>query len=50
MIIPEAMKALSALCSAVEKSGVPKSMLSLVELRASQRKHGMNGKNHAVAR
>ena len=36
MIIPDAMKALHSLSSAVEKSGVPKSTLGLVELRASQ--------------
>lgn len=36
MIIPEAMKALHALSTSVEKAGVPKSTLGLVELRASQ--------------
>ena len=36
IIIPDAMKALQSLSSAVEKSGVPKSTLGLVELRASQ--------------
>jgi AhpD family alkylhydroperoxidase len=36
MIIPEAMKALHALSASVEKGGVPKSTLGLVELRASQ--------------
>lgn len=36
MVIPDAMKALHALSSAVGKSGVPKSTLGLVELRASQ--------------
>jgi AhpD family alkylhydroperoxidase len=36
MIIPDAMKALHALSSAVEESGVPKSTLGLVELRVSQ--------------
>jgi AhpD family alkylhydroperoxidase len=36
MIIPEAMKALHDLSSAVTKGGVPKSTLGLVELRASQ--------------
>ena len=36
MIIPEAMKALHALSASVEKAGVPKSTLGLVELRASQ--------------
>ena len=36
MVIPDAMKALHELSSAVGKSGVPKSTLGLVELRASQ--------------
>jgi len=36
MVIPDAMKALHELSSAVEKCGVPKSTLGLVELRASQ--------------
>jgi alkylhydroperoxidase family enzyme len=36
MVIPEAMKALHALSASVEKAGVPKSTLGLVELRASQ--------------
>jgi len=36
MIIPDAMTALHSLSSAGEKSGVPKSTLGLVELRASQ--------------
>ena len=36
MIVPDAMTALHSLSSAVEKSGVPKSTLGLVELRASQ--------------
>ena len=36
MVIPDAMKALHELSSAVAKSGVPKSTLGLVELRASQ--------------
>jgi AhpD family alkylhydroperoxidase len=36
MIIPEAMKALHELSSAIGKSGVPKSTIGLVELRASQ--------------
>jgi len=36
MMIPDAMKALQALALAVEKTGVPKSTLYLVELRASQ--------------
>lgn len=36
MIVPEAMKALQALWASAEKSGVPKSTLGLVELRASQ--------------
>lgn len=36
MVIPDAMKALHALSSAVEKSGVSKSTIGLVELRASQ--------------
>src|SRR5262245_42236280 len=36
MIITDAMKALHSLSSAVEKSGVPRSTLGLVELRASQ--------------
>jgi AhpD family alkylhydroperoxidase len=36
MIIPEAMTALHQLSSAVGKSGVPKSTLGLIELRASQ--------------
>jgi AhpD family alkylhydroperoxidase len=36
MVVPEAMKALQALWASVEKGSVPKSTLSLVELRASQ--------------
>jgi AhpD family alkylhydroperoxidase len=36
MVIPDAMKALHELSSAVGKSGVPKSTLGLVEMRASQ--------------
>src|SRR5437667_10263526 len=36
MVIPDAMKALRDLSSAVGKCGVPKSTLGLVELRASQ--------------
>jgi len=36
MILPDAMKALHELSSAVGKSGVPKATLGLVELRASQ--------------
>src|SRR5579884_2917537 len=36
MVIPDAMKALHAMSSAVGRSGVPKSTLGLVELRASQ--------------
>lgn len=36
MIIPDAMKALHQLGSAVGKSGIPKSTLLLIELRASQ--------------
>lgn len=36
MIIPDAMKALYQLGSAIGKSGVPKSTLGLIELRASQ--------------
>lgn len=36
MIIPDAMTALHALWSAVEKGSIPKSTLGLVELRASQ--------------
>jgi AhpD family alkylhydroperoxidase len=36
MVIPDAMNALHELSSAVGKSGVPKSTLGLVELRASQ--------------
>lgn len=36
MVNPEAMKALHALWSAVEKSGVPQSTLGLIEMRASQ--------------
>jgi len=36
MVIPDAMKALYELSSAVGKCGVPKSTLGLVELRASQ--------------
>jgi AhpD family alkylhydroperoxidase len=36
MAIPDAMKALQELSSAVGKSGVPKSTVGLVELRASQ--------------
>jgi AhpD family alkylhydroperoxidase len=36
MVVPEAMKALQALWASVEKGGVPKSTLGLVELRASQ--------------
>jgi len=36
MVIPDAMKALHQLSSAVGKSGVPKSTLGLIELRASQ--------------
>ena len=36
MALPEAMKALQALWTSVEKGGVPKSTLGLVELRASQ--------------
>ena len=36
LVIPEAMKALHELASAVGKSGVPKSTIGLVELRASQ--------------
>jgi AhpD family alkylhydroperoxidase len=36
MVIPDAMKALQSLSSAVEKCGLPKSILGLVELRASQ--------------
>src|SRR5215469_3738429 len=36
IVIPDAMKALHELSSAVEKCGVPKSTLGLVELRASQ--------------
>jgi AhpD family alkylhydroperoxidase len=36
MIIPEAMKGLRELSSAVGKSGIPESTLRLVEMRASQ--------------
>jgi len=36
MVIPDAMKALLQLAAAVGKSGVPKSTLLLIELRASQ--------------
>src|SRR5262245_61845960 len=36
MVIPDAMKALHELSSAVGKCGVPQSTLGLVELRASQ--------------
>jgi len=36
MVIPDAMKALHQLSSAVGKSGVPESTLGLIELRASQ--------------
>ena len=36
LVIPDAMKALQGLGSAAEKSGVPKSTLELVHLRASQ--------------
>lgn len=36
LIIPDAMKALHELSSAVGKSGVPRSTIGLVELRASQ--------------
>jgi AhpD family alkylhydroperoxidase len=36
MVIPDAMKALNQLSSAAGKSGVPKSTLGLIELRASQ--------------
>ena len=36
MVVPEAMKALHELSSAVGECGVPKSTLGLVELRASQ--------------
>src|SRR5215470_8318516 len=36
MIFPDAMKALHELSSIVGKSGVPKSTLGLIELRASQ--------------
>lgn len=36
MVVPEAMKALQELSSAVGECGVPKSTLGLVELRASQ--------------
>src|SRR6516162_9388474 len=36
MVIPDAMKALHQLSSAVGKSGVTKSTLGLIELRASQ--------------
>ena len=36
MVIPDAMKALHELSSAVSKSGLPKSTVGLVELRASQ--------------
>ena len=36
MVVPDAMKALYQLSSAVGKGGVPKSTLGLVELRASQ--------------
>src|SRR2546430_13836230 len=36
MVIPDAMKALRDLSSAVGRCGVPKSTLGLVELRASQ--------------
>lgn len=36
MVIPDAMKALHQLAAAVGKSGVPKSTLLLIELRASQ--------------
>ena len=36
IVIPDAMKVLHELSSAVEKCGVPKSTLGLVELRASQ--------------
>lgn len=36
MIVPDAMKALYALASAVGKTGVPKSTIRLIELRASQ--------------
>src|SRR5438067_3551548 len=36
MVIPDAMKALRDLSSAVGKCGVPKSTVGLVELRASQ--------------
>src|SRR5215831_5510207 len=36
MVLPEAMKALQALSTSVENRGVPKSLLHLVHLRASQ--------------
>src|SRR5215467_3904034 len=36
IIIPEAMQALQMLAKATEQSGVPKKMLELVHLRASQ--------------
>ena len=36
MVLGDAMKALQALSTSVEKSGVPKSLLHLVHLRASQ--------------
>jgi AhpD family alkylhydroperoxidase len=36
MVVPDAMKAMQALHGAVEKGGLPKSTLGLVELRASQ--------------
>jgi AhpD family alkylhydroperoxidase len=36
MIVPDAMQALQALSASMEKSGVPRSTLDLVHLRASQ--------------
>ena len=36
MIVPEAMKALHALSAAVEKGGLPRRTIDLVQLRASQ--------------
>jgi AhpD family alkylhydroperoxidase len=36
MVLPEAMKSLQALSAALEKGGVPKSTLGLIEVRASQ--------------
>jgi AhpD family alkylhydroperoxidase len=36
MVVPDAMKALHALSTAIAKCGVPKSTIGLIELRASQ--------------